>query len=177
MDKDLVNDLNTLLGEATPSDRQVLEELNPEPGLETSNILEDIDLLDDSKEDSKSDLSTPGELLQEYTDAEKESMKVKVELEEFKQKHLEVFEEYQVMLDKLTDISNTQSELKTKMTNSMEQANIKTISNDMFKITFVAATKKSTFDRKGFEAKYPVLCQQFLKYSDVSAYVKITEVK
>ena len=57
---------------------------------------------------------------------------------------------------------------KAQLVESMENAGLKNISNDSFKVTYVAATQKSTFDRKSFEKKYPVLCKEFISYSDVS---------
>ena len=99
------------------------------------------------------------------------------ELQAFKEKYKDIFVEFDKIQNKLNDINNGQIKLKEEMTKAMEKQNLKTIINDLFRVTFVAPTKKSTFDRKAFETKYPVLCKQFLKYSDVKAYVKVSEVK
>ena len=104
-------------------------------------------------------------------------MKAQVELDEFKQKHLEIFEEYQAILDRINDMSTKQDELKPEMTEAMNNAGLKNIADDMFKVTFVAATSRENFDKKSFEKKYPVLYKQFITKSEVSAYVKFTNNK
>ena len=80
----------------------------------------------------------------------------------------------QAILDKITEASSKQEELKPELTKSMEDSGLKNIADDMFKVTFVAATTRENFDKKGFEKKYPVIYKQFLQKSEVSAYVKIS---
>lgn len=162
-------DLNTILGEAAPSDRELASDLQ--------NTIDHINLLDYEENSSESKIQTPGELLQTYTDNSSKIHALQKDVDDFVNQHQEIFTQYQEILNKISELNLKQDELKKEMTTSMENSNVKNIANNIFKVTFVAATKKSTFDRKSFEAKYPVLCQQFLKYSDVSAYVKISEVK
>ena len=80
----------------------------------------------------------------------------------------------QAILDKITEASSKQEELKPELTKSMEDSGLKNIADDMFEVTFVAATTRENFDKKGFEKKYPVIYKQFLQKSEVSAYVKIS---
>ena len=138
---------------------------------------ENITLLDNQENEPEVNLRTPDAILNDYTKLDLDNKKVDVEMEEFKQKYKAVFEEFQTILDKKNLNIEKQLALKDELTESLQNTGTKSIANDNFKATFVAATTKSTFDRKGFEAKYPVLCKQFLKYSDVKAYVKISEVK
>lgn len=161
---EVVSDLNLLLDTApeTSEQPQKLQEI-------TNNI----NLLD-KEEKIEGNLRNPGEVLKDYSNLEKEKMKAQVELDDFKQKHLEIFEEYQAILDKITEASSKQEELKPELTKSMEDSGLKNIADDMFKVTFVAATTRENFDKKGFEKKYPVIYKQFLQKSEVSAYVKIS---
>lgn len=170
---EVIDDLNNMLLEGDKKLQvEVLETSEPLESLEETTS--QIDLLDvEVNEPGR----TPNVILDEYTQVHNDTKAVELAIEQFKQAHPDIFNEYQALLDKIEANSTKQAELKTEMTTSMEASKLKTISNESFKVTFVAATTKSTFDRKKFEAKYPVLCQQFLKTSDVSAYVKIAEVK
>lgn len=165
----LENSLNMLLEDSKPISK--ISGDSPEDLKPQSNI----DLLDESKESPE--VITPGALLTNYTSKEKEIESLNTKIEEFKAKHKDVFSEYQKMLDEISNKQLEQSSMRDDITKSMENAGLKTISNETFKVTYVAATKKSTFDRKGFEAKYPVLSKQFIIFSDVKSYVKITGVK
>lgn len=144
---------------------------------EVQNNLNSINLLDDSKKALEVNLRTPEIILNDYTKLNLEAEKIQLSIEEFKAKYAHIFkvlDEFQ----KQIDLNNEkQQALKEELTESLGNMNMKNVSNNTFKVTYVAATQKSTFDRKAFETKYPVLCKQFLKYSDVKAYIKITGVK
>lgn len=161
---DLLDDLDTLLSENTDSTSKL------------SEVTNNIDLLDNDKELPKSNLRAPGDVLNDYTKLENDKSNIQQELDKFKQSHLDIFNEYQAILDKIAKVSDQQTLLKEELTESLENSGLKRISNNKYNVTFVSATIKTTFDRKKFEAKYPVLCKQFLKESPVKAYVKITEV-
>lgn len=167
-----MEDLDLLLG---------LEDLSekPEDTSEVTKATNNINLLSEeyNSTEPNSGIRTEAVILQEYTDLAENSLSVEAQIEEFKAKHLEIFEEYQAMLDKLAENSNKQSELKTELTEAMTNSGLKNISNQVYKVTYVAATTRTNFDRKSFEKKYPVLCKEFCTTSDISAYVKITEVK
>ena len=139
-------------------------------------ITNDINLLDTEKV-PENNLRNPGEILKDYSNIEKEKTNIQIEIDEFKQKHLDIFEQYQALLDKYTEASNRQNDLKPEMTEAMENAGLKNIADDLFKVTFVAATSRENFDKKSFEKKYPVLYKQFITKSEVSAYVKFTNNK
>lgn len=136
-----------------------------------------VTLLDNQEKESEVNLRTPDIILKDYTNLSLDNEKIDIEIEEFKAKYIAIFEELQAIIDKKNLNIEKQTALKEELTESLQNTGTKHIANDVFKATFVAATTKSTFDRKGFETKYPVLCKQFLKYSDVKAYVKISEVK
>ena len=135
-----------------------------------------IDLLDNEEKEPEINLVTPESVLDKYTSIEDEIEKVQLSVEEFKAEHADIFKTLDDYLDKISELMEKQSSIKEELTESFNGLDKKSISNDRFKVTYIAATQKSTFDRKAFETKYPVLCKQFLKYSDVKAYVKISEV-
>ena len=57
----------------------------------------------------------------------------------------------------------------------MEDYNISTIGNDMFKATFIASTTRNTFDTTKFKKEHEDLYKDYVKTSNVKAYVKISE--
>ena len=117
----------------------------------------------------------PDDLLTDYTNIAKDTSSILEEIEKFKQAHLEVFEEYQALLDKITDNESKQAMLKEDLVTSMETANIASIGNDMFKVAFIAATTRNTFDTTKFKKEHADLYKDYIKVSNVKAYVKITE--
>ena len=117
----------------------------------------------------------PDDLLTDYTNIAKDTSSILEEIEKFKKQHEEVFNEYQKLLDKITDNETKQSLLKEDLVTSMESANIASIGNDMFKVAFIAATTRNTFDSARFKKEHQDLYKDYVKVSNVKAYVKITE--
>lgn len=149
----------------------------PESDLELQKSQEQVNLLDNTESVPEINLRAPSEVLNEYSNYERTNQKVQREIDEFKEKHKEVFEAYQALLDIIKDNETKQTNLKEELTESMQNAGLKTLSDDLFKVTFVAATTRNNFDTTSFKTKYPVLFQQFTKVSDVKAYVKISGTK
>lgn len=171
MENNLIGDLDLLLEDT----KFYAEHLNHDTN---------ITLLDEDKNESKDNLEAknkvlraPSEILQEYTNKEDEILKIKLNIEKFKDTYSKVFEEYQSYLDAINEIEEAQNGLKEELTKSLENSGIKTISNSKFKATFVASTTRSTFDTTRFKKKYPVLYNDFIKVSNVKAYTKIKEVE
>ena len=117
----------------------------------------------------------PDDLLTDYTNIAKDTKSILEEIEKFKQKHSEIFEQYQVLLDKIKDNETKQAGLKEDLVVSMESTNIASIGNDMFKVAFIAATTRNTFDSAKFKKEHQDLYKDYIKVSNVKAYVKITE--
>ena len=135
--------------------------------LENQVVLEEVDLLTPKK---------PDDLLTDYTNLAKDTSSVLEEIEAFKEKYIEIFEKYNELLNKVADNEAKQLELKENLVTSMESANIASIGNDMFKVAFIAATTRNTFDTTKFKKEHQDLYQDYVKVSNVKAYVKITEV-
>ena len=169
----LLMDLNTLLEDSTPLDREIITKTEtPEQSLNLDNI----NLLDEDKKEEKGNLRTPGAILDEYTLLDLDNQKIDIEIEQFKEKHLEIFEEYQAMLDKISINRSKQDSLKSELVESLQDAGLPNISNNRHKATFVAATVRHNFDTAKFKKKYPVLYNSFTTTSNVKADVKISEV-
>lgn len=77
---------------------------------------------------------------------------------------IRMIEQYNAMLD----------EFKNQLLNYMEVNNIKALKNEELLITYVAATKRSTFDSKKFRSDYPELYEKYKTESDTKPYVKLT---
>lgn len=121
------------------------------------------------------EIKKPDDLLADYTNIAKDTSSILEEIEKFKQAHLEVFEQYQALLDKITDNETKQAEIKEDLVTSMGTSNIASIGNDMFKVAFIAATTRNTFDTTKFKKEHQDLYKDYVKTSNVKAYVKITE--
>jgi len=158
-------------------EEDLLTILDEENTQNIQEISDNINLLDETEKEPEVSLRTPDIVLNEYTKLDEDSDKIKLQIEEFKARNAYIFKTLENFENELKLNDEKQQILKEELTESMNNTNIKNINNNKFKATFVAATQKTTFDRKSFETKYPVLCKQFLKYSDVKAYVKISEVK
>ena len=117
----------------------------------------------------------PDDILTDYTNIAKDTSTILEEIEEFKKKYVEIFEKYDALLGKIADNEAKQLELKEDLVTSMETANIASIGNDMFKVAFIAATTRNTFDTTKFKKEHADLYKDYIKVSNVKAYVKITE--
>jgi hypothetical protein len=144
--------------------------------LEATEVSSNINLLDDNKNALEGTSSSPTDLLKEYSDFERKNLEVQKKLEDFRQAHLEIFEEYQAMLDEIETNIKQQSNLKDPLTKAMSANELKTISDDLFKVTYVAPTTRKNFDKKNFEKDHEELYNQYITISEVSDYVKITSV-
>ena len=165
----LINDLDLLFN----SDFNLV---SPEQSSEVLKSQNNVTLLDDNENDSENNLVTSNSILDEYTKLENDKNKLELDKLEFEAKYKEIFDQYNLIQENINNIEQKQSEVKEELTRAMEHSNEKNIHNDMFKVTFVAATVRENFDKDKFKRKYPVLFNQFIKKSDVKAYVKIKEL-
>jgi hypothetical protein len=77
-------------------------------------------------------------------------------------------------ISQINEMNEKLDEFKKKMADLMLSANVKSIKNEHFVITFVPESKMASFDKKEFGRKYPELLEQFTKQVNKKAYVKIT---
>lgn len=168
-ENNLINDLDLLFNSDFNS-------VSPEQSLEVLKSQNNVTLLDDNENDSEDNLVTSNSILDEYTKLENDKNKLELDKLEFEAKYKEIFDQYNLIQENINNINQKQSEVKEELTKAMEHSNEKNIYNDMFKVTFVAATVRENFDKDKFKKKYPVLFSQFIKKSDVKAYVKIKEL-
>ena len=73
-------------------------------------------------------------------------------------------------------LEDQEKQLKAQLLKAMESNNVKSFSNDVLKITYVAATTATSVDSKKLKEKYPNIAAECSKTSNKSAYVKV-EVK
>lgn len=95
--------------------QQTIDELAKEVSVEK---LSDVDTLTIRK---------PDEVLQEYTDLQKENESIQEQIEAFKKQYELVFREYDIMMSKIQDNETKQTSLKDEITESMEKSNLATI--------------------------------------------------
>ena len=70
-------------------------------------------------------------------------------------------------------LEEQEKQLKEQLLNAMEANNVKSFSNDVLKITYVAATTANSVDSKKLKEKYPNIAAECSKTSNKSAYVKV----
>lgn len=69
-----------------------------------------------------------------------------------------------------------EKELKDKLKEAMEQYGVKSLDNDILKITYIAATTATSIDSAKLKKLHPDIASECSKTSQKSAYVKV-EVK
>ncbi|MPM68115.1 hypothetical protein SDC9_115046 [bioreactor metagenome] len=69
-----------------------------------------------------------------------------------------------------------EKEMKDKLKEAMEKANIKKFESDILNITYIAATTSTSIDSAKLKKKYPDIANECSKTSAKSAYIKV-EIK
>ena len=141
-----------------------------------SNIEEVLDL---SKVENVSlfDEKTPDQLLNTYTELEEKNRDIEQAISNFKEEHKDIFDMLDKMLSSMADNKAKQNEIKENLIESMGKSNVDSIANKMFKAKYIAATIRHDFDKTKFQKENEELYNNYLKETNVKAYVKITEVK
>lgn len=71
------------------------------------------------------------------------------------------------------DLEEKEKSLKSQLKEAMERNGVKSFSNDVLKITYIAATKAVSVDSKVLKEKYPAIAAECSKTSPKAAYVKV----
>ena len=144
---------------------------------ETLELQNNINILDNDKNVSDLNVITPGKLLEDYTNLESEKEKLDIKIQELKQTNFEIFKQLEEYQNEILKLSEKQESMRQDLTESIENAGLteKGISNDIFKVKYIAATTRQNFDKEKFKTKYPVLFNQFITTSNVKSYIKITK--
>lgn len=144
---------------------------------ETLELQNNINILDNDKNVPDLNVITPGKLLEDYTNLESEKEKLDIKIQELKQTNFEIFKQLEEYQNEISKLSEKQESMRQDLTESIENAGLteKGISNDIFKVKYIAATTRQNFDKEKFKTKYPVLFNQFITTSNVKSYIKITK--
>lgn len=144
---------------------------------ETLKISNNINLLDDNKNDSEINLVTPGKILEDYTKLEEEKEKIDIKIQELKEEYSKVFKQLEEYENTISELSEKQNNMRQDLTDSIENAGLteKGISNNIFKVKYVAETTRQNFDKDKFKKQYPVLFNKFINIVKVKSYIKITK--
>lgn len=171
-ENDILSDLQTLLEEPISNNSENIRMTQNE----LSNTTK-VTLLDKEETNSEDSVREPSLILRDYTRIEEKMYDIDESVKKFKEEHKEIFDFLESMEKEKTELFNKQSKLKDEMCESLGKSELKSVSNSMFTVTYVAETQRNNFDKKAFEKKYPELCKQFITVSKVSAYTKWTKVK
>ena len=144
---------------------------------ETLKISNNINLLDDNKNDLETNLVTPGKILEDYTKLEEEKEKIDIKIQELKEEYSKVFKQLEEYENTISELSEKQDNMRQDLTESIENAGLteKGISNNIFKVKYVAETTRQNFDKDKFKKQYPVLFNKFINIVKVKSYIKITK--
>ena len=115
------------------------------------------------------------DLLNKYTDVEQAKIELEKEMKEFMIKNKEFVAEMNNFQKRLEELNEQQAGIKSEMVQVMPLENTKNETNGIFKVVYVAATTKSTFDTKKFKAENEILYDKYVNKSDVAAYVKVSK--
>ena len=141
-------------------------------------ISNNVTLLDDNKNKPEMNVVTPNQLLDDYTELEKSKEEINAKIQELMEKNKEIFDVLKSYEEQISELDNKQSEMRQTITDSIENAGLteKGISNNIFKVKYIAATTRQNFDKEKFKRQYPVLFNQFVTISDVKSYIKISKI-
>ena len=141
-------------------------------------ISNNVTLLDDNKNEPEMNVVTPNQLLDDYTELEKSKEEINAKIQELMEKNKEIFDVLKSYEEQISELDNKQSEMRQTITDSIENAGLteKGISNNIFKVKYIAATTRQNFDKEKFKRQYPVLFNQFVTISDVKSYIKISKI-
>lgn len=83
----------------------------------------------------------------------------------------ENLKQIQGCLIQMKEAEKTISDFKEKMRAIMIENNVRSITNDYFKIILVAETMTESFDKKSLEREYPDIASKFTKQSKKNSYI------
>ena len=153
-------------------------DLNTEDIKSNEVTLNNVTLLDNKENEPEMNVVTPNQLLDDYTELEKSKEEINAKIQELMENNKEIFDILKGYEEQISELNNKQSEMRQTITDSIENAGLteKGISNNIFKVKYVAATTRQNFDKDKFKKQYPVLFNQFITISDVKSYIKISKI-
>lgn len=113
------------------------------------------------------------ELLEKYTELEKEEMALVLKKDEVLKKHEEVFLAIRELDNKSSELSKAKEEMKKELMVAMEEKDIKKFENDVVAITYVAPTTRVGVDTDKFKTEFEDIYLQCLKETPVKASLRI----
>ena len=94
----------------------------------------------------------------------------------FEKQEMAVIQQIADICTQKKTIEAQEKELKDKLKAAMEMFNIKSVDNDILKITYIAATTATSVDSAKLKKLHPEIAEECSKTSPKSAYIKV-EVK
>lgn len=101
---------------------------------------------------------------------------VETDLAAFETRYMVVFEEIKRVVESKKAMEAREKELKDKLREAMEAHGIKSVDNELVKITYIAPTTAVSIDSAKLKKRYPAIAEECSKSSPKAGYIKI-EVK
>lgn len=98
------------------------------------------------------------------------------DLAAFETQYMTVFEQIKGIVETKKAMEAREKELKDKLREAMEAHGIKSIDNQLVKITYIAPTTAVSIDSAKLKKRYPAIAEECSKSSPKAGYIKI-EVK
>lgn len=104
------------------------------------------------------------------------SVTVETDIATFEKQYMTVFEQIKGIVQTKKAMEAQEKELKDRLREAMEVNGIKSIDNQLVKITYIAPTTAVSIDSAKLKKRYPAIAEECSKSSPKAGYIKI-EVK
>ena len=101
---------------------------------------------------------------------------VEMNLTTFNTSYMTIMKNIAGIVEQKKKLEADEKAMKDKLREAMEKFDIKSIDNDVMKITYIAPTVANSIDSAKLKKKYPAIAKECSKSSPKSGYIKI-EVK
>ncbi len=101
---------------------------------------------------------------------------IETDLAAFETQYMTVFEDIKRIVESKKAMEAREKELKDKLREAMEAHGIKSVDNQLVKITYIAPTTAVSIDSAKLKKRYPAIAEECSKSSPKAGYIKI-EVK
>lgn len=113
------------------------------------------------------------ELLEKYTELEKEEMALVLKKDEILKSNELIFKAITEIDSKANELANKKAEMREQLLIAMEENNVKKFENDLLMITYVAPTTRIGIDNDKLKNEFEDVYLQCLKETPVKSSVRI----
>lgn len=95
-------------------------------------------------------------------------------LQQFQTKEVNVIQAMTDLLNQKKALEEQEKTVRAKLVEAMDAYGVKSFENELLKVTYVAATSKTTVDSKTLKKEMPDVYEKYSKTSPVAASVRIS---